>query len=209
MHALAQRGELEPVDQLLVAAGRTRVATQRGDPDVGLCPVVHLGAEDDAGRRRPADDRGLGALDGDKPPRAFAIEPDKSPLALEPSPDDRWLAAAFSGRTLRLYPMNDKAEPRAFAPPPAIEALAIAPEGKSLAAGAADGTVELWQTEPSNLRVFSIAGAHAGAVAFSPDGKTLAAGSDKGGVALQVHGGGDWTKHSVRYRNIRVKELKK
>lgn len=32
---------------------------------------------------------------------------------------------------------------------------------------------------------------------------------DKGGIALQVHGGGDWTKHFVRYRNIRVKELSK
>jgi hypothetical protein len=32
---------------------------------------------------------------------------------------------------------------------------------------------------------------------------------DRGGIALQVHGGGDWTKHFVRYRNIRVKELKK
>lgn len=32
--------------------------------------------------------------------------------------------------------------------------------------------------------------------------------SDKGGIALQVHGGGDYTKQFVRYRNIRVKELK-
>ena len=31
---------------------------------------------------------------------------------------------------------------------------------------------------------------------------------DRGGIALQVHGGGDWTKHFVRYRNVRVKELK-
>ncbi|MBU6176083.1 MAG: DUF1080 domain-containing protein, partial [Planctomycetes bacterium] len=30
---------------------------------------------------------------------------------------------------------------------------------------------------------------------------------DKGGIALQVHGGGDFTKEFVRYRNIRVKEL--
>ena len=30
---------------------------------------------------------------------------------------------------------------------------------------------------------------------------------DKGGIALQVHGGGDYTKHFVRYRNIRVKTL--
>lgn len=32
---------------------------------------------------------------------------------------------------------------------------------------------------------------------------------DKGGIALQVHGGGDYTKQFVRYRNIRVKEIKK
>jgi Domain of Unknown Function (DUF1080) len=32
--------------------------------------------------------------------------------------------------------------------------------------------------------------------------------SDKGGIALQVHGGGDYTKEFVRYRNIRIKELK-
>ena len=30
---------------------------------------------------------------------------------------------------------------------------------------------------------------------------------DKGGIALQVHGGGDFTKQFVRYRKIRVKEL--
>ena len=32
---------------------------------------------------------------------------------------------------------------------------------------------------------------------------------DAGGIALQVHGGGDYTKQFVRYRNIRVNELKK
>jgi hypothetical protein len=31
---------------------------------------------------------------------------------------------------------------------------------------------------------------------------------DEGGIALQVHGGGDYTKQFVRYRNIQVKELK-
>lgn len=29
---------------------------------------------------------------------------------------------------------------------------------------------------------------------------------DRGGIALQVHGGGDWTEHFVRYRNIMVRE---
>lgn len=32
---------------------------------------------------------------------------------------------------------------------------------------------------------------------------------DAGGIALQVHGGGDYTKQYVRYRNIRVKDLSK
>ena len=32
---------------------------------------------------------------------------------------------------------------------------------------------------------------------------------DSGGIALQVHGGGDYTKSFVRYRNIRVKDLSK
>ena len=32
---------------------------------------------------------------------------------------------------------------------------------------------------------------------------------DTGGIALQVHGGGDYTKQFVRYRNLRVKELAK
>ncbi|VTS01091.1 3-keto-disaccharide hydrolase [Tuwongella immobilis] len=32
---------------------------------------------------------------------------------------------------------------------------------------------------------------------------------DAGGIALQVHGGGDYTKSYVRYRNIRVKDLSK
>lgn len=32
---------------------------------------------------------------------------------------------------------------------------------------------------------------------------------DAGGIALQVHGGGDYTKQFVKYRNIRVKDLTK
>jgi 3-keto-disaccharide hydrolase len=39
---------------------------------------------------------------------------------------------------------------------------------------------------------------------FTDDKKRL---PDEGGIALQVHGGGDFTKQFVRYRNIRVKVL--
>ncbi len=30
---------------------------------------------------------------------------------------------------------------------------------------------------------------------------------DTGGIALQVHGGGDYTQQYVRYRNVRIKLL--
>jgi hypothetical protein len=40
---------------------------------------------------------------------------------------------------------------------------------------------------------------------FTDDKKRL---PDTGGIALQVHGGGDLTKQFVRYRNIRLKEIK-
>jgi hypothetical protein len=33
--------------------------------------------------------------------------------------------------------------------------------------------------------------------------------SDAGGIGLQVHGGGDYTKQFVRYRNIRLKKVEK
>ncbi len=39
---------------------------------------------------------------------------------------------------------------------------------------------------------------------YQDDKKRL---DDEGGIALQVHGGGDFTKDFVRYRNIRVKVL--
>lgn len=41
---------------------------------------------------------------------------------------------------------------------------------------------------------------------YQDDKKRL---GDTGSIALQVHGGGDYTKQFVRYRNIRVKELTK
>ncbi len=41
-------------------------------------------------------------------------------------------------------------------------------------------------------------------MAFTDTEKRLA---DTGGIALQVHGGGDYTKQFVRYRNVRVKEI--
>ena len=40
---------------------------------------------------------------------------------------------------------------------------------------------------------------------FSDTEKRL---GDTGGIALQVHGGGDFTKQFVRYRKVRVKEIK-
>ena len=57
--------------------------------------------------------------------------------------------------------------------------MAFSPDGKTLAAGAADGTVRLWDMA-TRQPIGNPLNGHGGAVnsvAFSPDGKTLAAGA--------------------------------
>jgi WD40 repeat protein len=79
-----------------------------------------------------------------------------------------------SGKTIRIFTLDDPRE---------IRSVALSPDGKLLAAGLRFGAVKVWETstgsEVINLR------AHQGdawAVCFTPDGKTL------------ITGGGDWGK---------------
>ena len=66
--------------------------------------------------------------------------------------------------------------------------VAFSPDGKTLAAGSGEGTIQLWDVA-HRQPVGTLAADDPGegqihGVAFSPDGRTLAAGSDDGTVQL-------------------------
>jgi WD40 repeat protein/serine/threonine protein kinase len=91
--------------------------------------------------------------------------------------DDRTMASV-GGRTIRLWNTQEDQLERVLQVHDAVGSLDFSPDGRALAAGCADGTVELWdiQTnrEPPTLDAHS-QGIHC--VVFSPDGKTLATSS--------------------------------
>jgi WD40 repeat protein len=67
-----------------------------------------------------------------------------------------------------------------------VYSVAFSPDGKTLAAGSADGTVGLWDVATGQQIGDPLAapGGPVYSVAFSPDGKTLAAGSADGTIRL-------------------------
>jgi WD40 repeat protein len=69
--------------------------------------------------------------------------------------------------------------------PTRIHCLAVSPDGRAAATGAADGTVTLWDLdagqEKLTLKAYQM---YAFAVAFSPDGRTLIAGGADGRVRV-------------------------
>ena len=65
----------------------------------------------------------------------------------------------------------------------AVHALAFSPDGATLASGAADKRVTLWELASGRATAQLVAAPdRVGAVAFSPDGSLIAAGSDDGSV---------------------------
>ena len=68
-----------------------------------------------------------------------------------------------------------------------VHSVAFSPDGKTLASGSGDYTVELSEAQTrQELATLKGHDDYVGSVAFSPDGKTLASGSDDKTVKLWV-----------------------
>ena len=67
-----------------------------------------------------------------------------------------------------------------------VLALAFSPDGKTLAIGSGEGSIQVWTLDP-NHKIQTIFTGHQGSIhvlMFSPDGKTLASGSADGTILL-------------------------
>ena len=106
------------------------------------------------------------------------------------SPDGHTLAAGGDADgTIWLWNVTDPARATRIGQPltgPAlgVGSVAFSPDGHTLAAGDADGTIRLWNL-PSTVALTEPTGG-VDSVAFGPDGHTLAAGGGDGGRDLAV-----------------------
>jgi len=86
----------------------------------------------------------------------------------------RLLAAALSSELLVLAAHEKQ-----------VNALAVSPDGRTLASASADGTIRLWNAQ-TGVRIMELKGhtLPVNTLAFSPDGRTLASGSDDTTIRL-------------------------
>jgi WD40 repeat protein len=110
------------------------------------------------------------------------------------APDGRTLATTSADRTVRLWDLSNRDQPRQLGAPltastNAIWGVAFAPDGRTLATGSADRTVRLWDVsnrdQPRSLGPPLTGHTNeVNGVAFAPDGRTLATASDDQTVRL-------------------------
>jgi WD40 repeat protein len=122
-------------------------------------------------------------ITGDRPKEVSLIKTDGAGVGVAPgaityTPDGKTLVVAtWGGGTLTLYDVTGK-EPKPIGEMKEKHnlALAVSPDGKTLARGAADHTVQLYTLEakPKQTKVLEGHAKPATALAFSADGRTLA-----------------------------------
>ncbi|MGL5132398.1 MAG: protein kinase domain-containing protein [Planktothrix sp.] len=101
------------------------------------------------------------------------------------SPDNKNLAVGSFG-AIRIWDLTTDVKPRTIAAHSSwVKALAISPNGATIASGSNDKTIRLWDLKDGN-RIRTIEGHTEGVnvVVFSPDGQTLASGSDDKTILL-------------------------
>ena len=95
------------------------------------------------------------------------------------SSDDRTLASADEGGTIKLWDLTTGQAKDSFSTGGKVTALRFAPNGQMLASAGEDKTISLWDLRSDGLRVkLKKHDATVNALAFSPDGQLLASGSD-------------------------------
>ena len=101
------------------------------------------------------------------------------------SPNNKNLAVGSFG-AIRIWDLTTDVKPRTIAAHSSwVKALAISPNGTTIASGSNDKTIRLWDLKDGN-RIRTIEGHTEGVnvVVFSPDGQTLASGSDDKTILL-------------------------
>ncbi|MGH8931953.1 MAG: hypothetical protein ACRDZO_15360 [Egibacteraceae bacterium] len=102
------------------------------------------------------------------------------------SPDGRRLVSAATDGTLRVWDLQQPAEPIVLrGHDGAVQGIAMSPDGRQVASTGEDGTVRLWSLDPNADPV--VLGGHDGpayGVAFRPDGRQLATTGQDGTVRI-------------------------
>ncbi|WP_133116259.1 AAA family ATPase [Amycolatopsis antarctica] len=107
---------------------------------------------------------------------------DSRPAAITLSPDGTLLAVVGESGMVRVWNIGDLAAPVELAtltgPRGSVASVAIAPDGRTVAAGGADARIHLFDlADPSGNTVLSGPQGAVTSVAFAPDGLSLVAGS--------------------------------